>query len=195
MHNRVHVMVDIETLGTGSNAAIVSIGACLFTLGNGPDGLNTFYQRVDLRSCLDAGMDVDARTVLWWLERSPEALLELTEMDSRMDVRSALLAFKEWLPDDYCVYSNGPSFDAKILSTAMEKMDIEPVKFCRERDHRTAIDFLGDRCGKSPKEARRFLKGEQGQTPHHALDDAIKQAMGQHLLFLETDPAVHPQKA
>ena len=187
MHNQVHVMLDIETLGTGSNAAIVSIGACLFTLQDGPDESNTFYQRIDLRSCLDAGMDVDARTVLWWLEGSPGALVELTGREDRAEVRAALMAFKHWVPKDALVYSNGPSFDAKTLSTAMENLGVKPIEFWRERDHRTALDFLSVRCEKSPQEGRRFLKGELGPKPHHALADAVRQAMELHSLFKSKD--------
>lgn len=183
LHNEVHVMVDIETLGTGSNAAIVSIGACEFTLEKGPDESRTFYRRINLRSCIEAGMDVDADTVLWWLEQSPEALQELTSKDDRVNVSAALMAFNEWLPSKAMVYSNGPSFDAKTLSTAMKNLGMKPIPHWHERDHRTALDFLAYRIGASPKDARGLLKEQFHAVSHIAVDDAILQAKHQAILW------------
>ncbi|OQX34094.1 MAG: ATPase, partial [Oceanospirillales bacterium LUC14_002_19_P2] len=50
-----HAMIDLETMGNGSQAAIVAIGACFFDPVKGTVG-NTFYQPVSLESAVSAGL-------------------------------------------------------------------------------------------------------------------------------------------
>lgn len=49
-----HVMLDLETMGSGPRAAIVAIGACCFEPETGRIG-ETFYQAIDLESSVDLG--------------------------------------------------------------------------------------------------------------------------------------------
>src|SRR5574343_375905 len=76
-------MVDLETLGNGNSAVILSIGACKFLPhGQGVDihAPHRFEVFVDPQSCVDIGMKMDVSTVLWWME--PE----------RGEARDALMA-------------------------------------------------------------------------------------------------------
>jgi hypothetical protein len=66
------LMLDLETMGTSPNAAIVAIGAVKFDPGTGELG-GRFYQVVDLASSVAAGCVIDPDTVLWWMRQSPEA--------------------------------------------------------------------------------------------------------------------------
>ena len=63
-----HVMVDLETMGTGSYAAIVSIGAVKFYPDEpfDPATAESFYAVISLASAMKAGLRVDADTVMWW---------------------------------------------------------------------------------------------------------------------------------
>lgn len=86
-----HVMVDLETLGTKPGSVILSIGAVTFDLdGSGRDG-RTFYQRVNIQSCLDAGMTVDGDTVEWWFhpdrDQARRALLSPRATDHHVTPR------------------------------------------------------------------------------------------------------------
>ena len=50
------IMVDLETLGTGANSAIISIGACYFDeYGIG----KTFYMPIDPRDSVQQGLEID----------------------------------------------------------------------------------------------------------------------------------------
>jgi len=53
------VMLDLETMGNGSSAAIIAIGAVEFDMVEGTLG-NEFYSVVDLDSSVQAWM-IDAR--------------------------------------------------------------------------------------------------------------------------------------
>jgi DNA polymerase III epsilon subunit-like protein len=61
-------MLDLETLGTGNNACILSIGAVKFDpFGEGLQDDSRFEVFIDPQSCTDAGLVIDASTVMWWM--------------------------------------------------------------------------------------------------------------------------------
>ena len=66
-----HVMLDLETMGNGPRAAIVSIGAVFFDPLTGELGAE-FEAAIDLRSSAKSG-EIDPDTVLWWLGQGEEA--------------------------------------------------------------------------------------------------------------------------
>lgn len=62
MKPRENLMVDLETMGMGSCAAIVAIGAVFFDPTTGETGA-AFYQAVDLSSSMSAGGTVNGETI------------------------------------------------------------------------------------------------------------------------------------
>lgn len=67
-----HIMLDLETMGSGSHAAIVAIGAVVFSPSSSEIESNEFYAVVDLNSSAHYG-NLDASTVQWWLQQDHEA--------------------------------------------------------------------------------------------------------------------------
>ncbi|NDD98181.1 MAG: 3'-5' exoribonuclease, partial [Actinobacteria bacterium] len=61
------VMIDIETLSTQYNAAILSIGAVKWEES---EIVDTFYINVDPKSCKELGLHVEHKTVEWWMKQS-----------------------------------------------------------------------------------------------------------------------------
>jgi len=59
-----HIMLDLETFGTDNDSVICSIGAVEFDIVTGKRGME-FYQKIDIQSCLDAGLKVSGQTILW----------------------------------------------------------------------------------------------------------------------------------
>lgn len=159
-----HVMLDLETLGTAGDAAIVSIGAVVF----GADGIapNPFYCPVRLQSAIDAGLRVDGSTVEWWTRQPDAARAVFGEHAAELD--SALLAFAQWLPGRAKVWGNGASFDNAILASAYRAVGRPlPWKFWNDRCYRTIAAGIG-------------VRRQQLGTHHNALDDARSQA--EHLI-------------
>ena len=74
--NLKHCMLDIETLGTGTHAAIKSIGALTFDpmTSQVMDVRDTraFHRLIDLSKSKHAGV-IDAATVDWWMMQSEAA--------------------------------------------------------------------------------------------------------------------------
>ena len=90
------VMIDIETLSSASNAAIVSIGACMFDMTKGADYADpedSFLVGIDPEyypTICPGEFDISARTCKWWSQQSDAARASL--MINQMITRTNKLA-------------------------------------------------------------------------------------------------------
>lgn len=156
------VMLDLETMGNRSNAAIVSIGAIQFKLEEAGIG-DQFYAAIDLQSCLDAGLTIDGSTVTWWLSQGKEAQEAL--LQEPQPLRKVLEEFAKWLPRNAKLWGNGPAFDNAILTNAYRMLGIpKPWRYSDDRCFRTIRSLAGI----GPDNGGVVREG----TTHHALDDA-----------------------
>ena len=174
MIDEVHVMLDLETWGTGAGCAIRSIGAVVFCPETGNLG-NEFYCNVDDASCVAAGLVKDAGTVAWWAKQSKQAQDSLLTDPVPLD--DALMMFSAyWLNEKAeFIWSQGGNFDEPIMSAAYKAVNQRsPWKFHNSRDTRTSYHY-GRRSGKFNE----FSLRRRG-TYHNALDDARHQAMCVH---------------
>lgn len=175
------VMLDLETMGTGPDAAIVAIGAVAFDVETCKIAPLGFYERVDLASSVECGGVMDASTVTWWLDQSQAARDELTRNDlERIDIGRALARFAVWLHVHTSgtprVWGNGAAFDNVILRRAYDRSGrAAPWPHWNDRCYRTIKGLYGH-----------DIKIERTGTHHHALADAEAQAV--HLLrMLDSD--------
>ncbi|HAO2825496.1 TPA: exonuclease, partial [Escherichia coli] len=67
-----HLMIDLETMGTNTNAPIVVIGAVFFDPQTGEIG-PVFYIVISLTDAMNTGAVPDGGTIEWWLKQSSEA--------------------------------------------------------------------------------------------------------------------------
>ena len=89
-------MLDLETMGKGPSAAIVTIGAVFFDPMTGELGAE-FEAHIDLRDSARFG-EIDPDTVLWWLGQSDEAIarpLPITIDGEKADDDALLQGLKE----------------------------------------------------------------------------------------------------
>lgn len=169
----VEVMLDLETMGNGPQAAIIAIGAVEFDLAKQAIG-EEFYTVVDLASSVQAGGIMDASTVLWWMRQSDEARAALA-VDGK-HIADALLRFSHWMSsrgpkEDLKVWGNGADFDSVILSSAYQRLSLE-----------LPWTHKGNRCYRTVKQLGAAIETERAGIAHNALDDAKNQA--RHLLTL-----------
>lgn len=153
------IMIDIETLGLSPGSAVLSLGAVRFN----ESGLgDEFHREIDLGSCQDAGLTIDARTLEWWMEQDESVSEILTGGERLPDV---LTAFTEYYADAVEVWANSPSFDCEVLEAAYDAVGMtEPWGFRDERDVRTLRSL--------PCAVAVEMDGDE----HNALDDATYQA-------------------
>ena len=178
---RLHqVMLDLETLGTSSNAVILSIGAVEFDLVTKELG-ERFYVNVDIQSCFNAGLKADGDTIMWWLKQDDAARAALTN-SAAIHINMALGQFNAYLfhvtrsgGGNVCVWGNGCGFDNVILQNAHRKTGIGRAKvwpFRNDRDMRTLI-HIAKLLGINP---RNVPTATEIGIKHSAIDDAIRQA-------------------
>jgi hypothetical protein len=156
-----NVMVDLETLGNGSNSVIISIGAVTFDhTGIG----DTFYANIDPQSCADAGLKMDVSTVMWWMQQTEQSRAVFKKVNSPLEV--VLGEFSAWFPAGATLWGNGSTFDNVILSNAYRAIGVKQP-----------WDFWNDRCYRTLKSLYPHVKLERSGVAHNALDDAKSQAM------------------
>lgn len=162
-----HIMIDLETMGTRPDAPIIAIGAVAFDSEGVHD---TFYLNVDLQSAVTTGAKIDPRTVMWWLQQSAEARAAFDT--AGVDVSAALDRLSAWFEmqgDLSGVWGNGASFDNTILSESYKRVGMTPP-----------WPFWKDRCYRTVKSMHPDVLMERSGAHHNALDDARSQA--EHLI-------------
>ncbi|HBA7072478.1 TPA: exonuclease [Escherichia coli] len=168
-----HLMIDLETMGTNTNAPIVVIGAVFFDPQTGEIG-PVFYIVISLTDAMNTGAVPDGGTIEWWLKQSSEARAAI--LTDQVKLKDALSRFREFI-NEYSdekfvqVWGNGATFDNVILRRSYERQGIPcPWRYTNDRDVRTmvalglVIDF----------DARTSIPFEGVR--HNALDDARHQA-------------------
>lgn len=171
-----HIMLDLETWGTGNKAVPVSIGAVRF---GADEILDRFHVAIDPASCQAHGLEIDADTILWWFDpERDEARRNWLAME-RVDIGSALNGFALWVQSSptLAVWGNGATFDNVILRSAYEVTGLDyPVRFWQDYCYRTM---------KSQSPVAMVRHG----THHDALDDAISQARHLQAIWRSQDPS------
>lgn len=116
------LMLDLETMGTSSIAAIVQIGAC-----DVDDPVaSSFKINVDLQDCIDEGLRVDGGTVHWWLGQSDAARASIRAAAEPLG--KALELFSAWiLPRGPIqqIWSLPSTFDLVILGNAYDTVGLK----------------------------------------------------------------------
>ena len=140
------VMLDLETMGRKSNSALVSIGAVEFNLETGETG-KEFYEVIDLQSCLDVGLKVEASTIYFWLQQSQQARDAICK-DKKYPLTSVLHMFYVWMEGrikDVKIWGNGVRFDIGLMEDAYSACQLlNSWNFRSERDVRTLVAFAPD---------------------------------------------------
>ena len=168
-----HLMIDLETMGTNTNAPIVVIGAVFFDPQTGEIG-PVFYIVISLTDAMNTGAVPDGGTIEWWLKQSSEARAAI--LTDQVKLKDALSQFREFI-NEYSdekfvqVWGNGATFDNAILRTSYERLDIPcPWRYYNDRDVRTIVEL-----GKTIDFDARTVIPFEG-VRHNALDDARHQA-------------------
>lgn len=156
------MMIDIETLSTRPDAAVLSIGYCIFN-NNSVSVPQEFLMDVDEQIRL--GRHVDFSTICWWMGQGDEAKdLVFSKNDHRMDIVGAQRAFK-WVIEEWNikeVWSHG-FMDLAVLSHMFD--DDTPWSFRDQRDTRTLSSLYPG------------VDRPQPEIPHSAGSDAFAQAL------------------
>lgn len=167
--SQVHLMIDIETMSTRPDAALLAIGAVTFTVADGVDHSNAREWLVDLGDSVAHGGRMDPDTVLWWTQQSERARRGLVA--TRQLRESAALEGLAWmisgLPPKPWIWGNGADFDLVVIGSALDRHHMRPLwPFWQQRCLRTLRKLLPH--VPAPDRAE--------EEKHSALRDAVHQA-------------------
>lgn len=173
----IHIMADIETLGTGNDALPVVIAGVKF---DGETILDRFEVGVDPDDAQRYGRVITGGTVMWWFDpKHDEARKRIFDMP-KVDLYSALAGFAQWCkapPDDISEFSpnapklgslwgKGATFDNIILRSAAEACRVDwPFSFRQDHCYRTLANSYPD------------VEYVTHGVAHVAVDDAMSQAL------------------
>ena len=154
------IMIDIETVGTGPEACILTIAAQTF------DPLSTGYQKQDYYARVDVDSqpdrEVDDSTVEWWATQPKEAQDEAFGEEGRIPLKQSLEELSKLCFHCKLTWANGTTFDMVILENAFKQLGLPiPWQFWNVRDARTVYSLYPD----LPKP----------RASHHALEDCRRQ--------------------
>ncbi|NBU68682.1 MAG: 3'-5' exoribonuclease [Verrucomicrobia bacterium] len=165
-----HLMVDLETLATTPNAAILSLGAVTFN-PNSDQIYDELYYKVELESFDGLDSYIDDGTIEWWSKQDPKAQEEAFDPNNRIDIRTVMDDFYKFCMGSSKFWSHGSTFDIIILEHYYRQIGKPyPWKFWEVRDTRTLFDL-----GMDPEMPQ--------ANKHHALEDARRQAIGVQNMF------------
>lgn len=166
------VMLDLETFGTGTNAAVVQLAVQPFNSLTGEfEKSHGNRWDVSLDSCLWAGGNVDEDTIAWWVGQSKRGCR--MPSGKGYPIREVIRLMTEWLQSPifqlgpkYTIWSQGAGFDIPIVEGYCRRLGINaPWRYHAARDTRTVYDLAGeDGWQKAP-----------GEPSHDALEDCWKQ--------------------
>lgn len=170
--NEVHAMLDLETLGTRPDAAVVAIGACIFDPYSDKKPEQTFDVAVTIESAMKHGR-IDASTLDWWFQQSKDAQ-DKTFNRFGHTLPDALRQFNWWLLNQCAhkrerlvVWGNGAAFDNVVIRSAHEAAGMTPVwSFRKDMCYRAICAVFG-----------KNIPFERTGCHHNAVDDAISQAV------------------
>lgn len=180
------VMIDIETMATSPDAAVLSIGAVAFNPETGEMGPE-FHEKIDFKEAMGSGR-ADVDTMKWWIQQDAEAGMAVTS--GTKTNQEVMVAFVEYIQSlgNPNVWGNGATFDITILESAFIRAGIEkcPWMFWQIRDCRTVEALAEGICSRD--------SFEREGLHHDALDDAKYQAtyisgMWQHLRVAKIETA------
>lgn len=172
-----HLMIDIETLGTRPGAVVTQIGLCAFDI-NEPGEIDAgLCVNIDPQDCLDHGMKADWSTIRWWMEQSREVQATLPKAGEgwtiMIGMRLVLDYIRRW-GEPEGVWGNGPDFDlppmVQLFGIAGCKV---PWRYNAARDCRTLRE-VAESLGVDTE--RRLEDNTRTALSHNALADARAQA-------------------
>ena len=165
-------MLDLESLGTRPDCAILTLGAVKFdeyTPGSFGDSL---YLRIDVDEQLALGREVQEDTLTWWSNQAEDVREEALGEGNRVSLTEMYRQLNRFCVGATNIWCQGPAFDIVILENIYRQMGWPtPWQFWQIRDSRTLFGVHGD-----PRD-----RNKAGL--HNALEDCVSQAQGVQQIF------------
>ena len=155
-------MIDLETLATTPDAAILTIGACKFD-PKGNDIHSTYYERIVLETQEGYGRIINEDTLGWWSQQDKQIQEDAFGEGGRIKLSEAMKKLYKFGLGTRNIWSHGSIFDVVILENVASSLQQGVTwNFWEIRDTRTLFDIANVEV--------------QVEGKHNALADATAQA-------------------
>jgi len=163
------IMLDLESLGTRPDCAILTLGAVKFDPFT-PDAFgDSLYLRIDVDEQLAL---VQEDTLRWWSNQADDVREEALGEEGRVSLETMYRDLNRFCVGVENIWCQGPAFDIVILENIYRQSGWPtPWQFWQIRDSRTLFGVHGD-----PRE-----KNKAGL--HNALEDCVSQAQGVQAIY------------
>ena len=166
MTKEIMLSLDLETMDTGPEAAVLAIGARIFTIDGPSKGFEVFINQGLAAQFGTTSMD----TIKWWNKQDP--LVYEQVFGGKLHPADAVHQFMQFVsvhaPET--VWANSPSFDCTILRHLCKQVNLTfPFHFTMERDFRTLF-AMGRDLDINTRDCWKDIRA------HLPLDDATAQA-------------------
>lgn len=167
-----HVMIDLETFGTGDNVIPISLGAVKFHPLDRHLPMESFHVGIDPESCERLGLKIECGTALWWMDPERQEAFKQWFAMLKFELPMALDGFGQWFGNESLpVWGNGVGFDNRILRQAYRACGMTPPW---DTHH-------DDRCFRTFKNLHPGVRRPKRLgTVHNALHDAVHQVQWFH---------------
>lgn len=130
------VMIDIEGLGTGPDATILTIAAVEFDPLTRDKLGRQYYVRVDMES--QADRRIEQGTLEWWATQPTVIREDAFHEEGRLPLRESLEGLTRIIWHARRIWAQGPTYDMTILEHAYKSLNMAlPWKYFSVRDSRT----------------------------------------------------------
>ena len=162
----IHGMIDLETLGTGSNSVVVSAGLIAFNISTG-EILAELDIGLNLNQQIKTGGVIDGDTLEFHFAQAPDSIQKMAQRKV-LDVKEGLELISNFIKANNIttLWGNGATFDNVILRNLYARhLKVFPLGLWTDRDLRTAVDIYNIDTRTVPFEGIK----------HYCLDDARHQ--------------------
>ena len=163
----IHAMIDLETLGTSPDCAVLTIGGVKFNPNTISEPYQPFYYRFNVDEQLERRRTVLDSTLEWWGKQEESVRNEALGDENRTPVLEVLQVLNKWCVGVDTIWCQGPAFDIVILEDMFRQWDHHlPWPFWKIKDSRTLFGIM-------PTDPRKEIKF----AAHNALEDCKVQAL------------------
>jgi exodeoxyribonuclease VIII len=180
----INIALDLETLSTREDAAIIQIGACIpvfdrqYIPVDMQESSYEFEATIAYEQCITSDFHQDTQTMEWWEKQDPSTRsIVFSGQDSYID---AFDSFSFWIASlksngaDVAIWGNGSDFDNRLLSYSLDSLGYHRVwNYQNNRDLRTLKALFP--LASSPLGKVELITGVD-ERKHTALGDARYEA-------------------
>lgn len=205
----VHIVVDLETLGTDpGKSVVIDLAATSFSLDQVDsfqdiisDKSRNFYSKLSVEDQIRLGREIDPVTLDWWSEQDARAIERLAPSKDDVTLERFCQDFKDWLDaipgydqKTAIFYCRGQSFDFPFIASLVKNTEefqkennpaFWPCSFWNQRDIRTVLAVL---WGDISMTKGLISKAEQELfVAHNSVHDNAKAIISMQVLWNATE--------